>query len=158
AGGDVHGLEIDVPGATASCAVVVIGHHVALAGLSQPPYGGAGDVVAHCPGEGALLPHAAQSALVEAVGEPAGGGVRIVAHEGHGPGIGIPVVQGHDPPLLVHKEKLVEGVAHIAVAGVHHVIVGVGDLHAGLVHGHGQVGLVVEAVVAGVHLVAGADV
>ena len=68
------------------------------------------------------------------------------------------MVQGHDPPLLVDDQELVEGVAHIAVAGVHHVVIGIGDGHVALPHRHGQVGLVVQAVAAGVHLVAGADI
>ena len=68
------------------------------------------------------------------------------------------MVQGHDPSPLIHQKELVEGVADIAVAGVHHIVEGIGDLHAGLIHRHGQVGLVVETIAAGVHLVAGAEV
>ena len=68
------------------------------------------------------------------------------------------MVQGDDVPAVVHQDELVKGVGDIAGRGVRHAGEGVGDGHVPLPDGEGQVGLVVQAVTAGVHLMGRADI
>ena len=155
-GGLVHVLEVHIPVAASAHAVVVEGHDVAVGGLLQAAHRGAGGIVPDAPGKG-LKVHI-PAPVVAAAGEFAGGGVGVVAHHHRASGVGVPVVQSQDLPVLIYQNKLVEGVADIAQADVHDIVEGVGDGHIALAHRHGQVGLMVEAVTAGIHLMAGADV
>src|SRR5699024_12621915 len=43
------------------------------------------------------------------------------------PRIGVAVIQGDDFAILIHQDELVEGVGHIAIGYIHHVIVSVRD-------------------------------
>ena len=158
AAGLVHIVVVGIPVAAALArAVVAVGHDVAVTGLRQAAHRAAGGVGPCGPGK---LQHVAVAAplAVAGAGEPARARVGVVLGEHHAPGVGVAVIQGHQTAVLIHEDELVEGVAHIAVGDVHHVVIGVGDGHVALPHRHGQVGLVVEAVVAGVHLMAGAEV
>ena len=68
------------------------------------------------------------------------------------------MIQGDDIGILIHQDKLVERVGHIARGDVGHAGKGVGNLHVRLPDGEGQVGLVIEAVTGGIHRMAGVDV
>ena len=157
AGGLVHVLEVDGALSAAAHAVIVVGHHISVRGLRQTAHRAAGGVGADGSGKGDQV-HIPAPVGVPGPGEFAGGGVGVVAGEHGASGVGVAVVQGNDLAVLVHQNKLVEGVADVAVGDVHHVVEGIGDGHVALPHRHGQVGLVIEAVAAGVHLVAGADI
>ena len=148
--GDV--AQVDGTGTAARRAVIVVGRHVAAAGLGQPAQGGPGGVVAGLAGE--FL----ERDIGDQAAELAAARLGVVAHQGSPPGIGVAVVQGDDVLVAVHQHELVKGVAHVAHRGVHYLGIGVQNGHALLLHADGQVGLVVQAVAAGVHLVAGADV
>ena len=74
-------------------------------------------------------------------------------------GDGVAVVGRHQPPLLVHQHKLVEGVAHIALIDGAHPVLAVGNGHIRLPDAEDKVGLVVQPVPGGgVHGVAGMDI
>ena len=155
--GLVHILEVNGPVAAASAgAVVAVGHHIAVGGFLQAAHGGAGGVVpgGASKGKQILVP----APVPIGAGEFAGAGIGVVAHQDCAPRIGVAVIQGDDFAVLIHQDELVEGVGHIAIGYVHHVIVSVRDGHVALPYCHGQIGLVIEAVIAGVHLVAGADI
>ncbi len=156
-GGLVHPVVVHIAVAVSALAVIVIAEHVAVPGLGQPADGGSGGVGPYGPGKLKQVAVAAPG-VVALAPEPARPGVGVVLAERHAPGVGVSVVDGHDAAVLVHKDELVEGVAHIAVGLVHHVVIGVGDSHAVLLHGDGHVGLVVQPVAGGIHLVAGADI
>ena len=146
---DVHGVLSD--GGSRALTGAAVGGQVAGGGLRQVGHIGAGGILAQPAGPGGQVEGFA------AVGE--GVAPRLVVVNGQtGPsGVGVAVVQSHQPPLAVHQDELVEGVGHIALVG-HHVVIAVGDGHIGLAHREGQIGLVVQPVAGLVHLMAGTHI
>ena len=89
--------------------------------------------------------------------EGLGTGLGTVLEEGHTAGVVVAVVHGQQA-LAVHPDELVEGVADVAVAAVQDSGELVGDGHVADADGDHHIGLVIQTVVGGVHLVAGADI
>ena len=130
---------------------VVIGRHISAVGLGQAAQRGPCGVGAHLAWEGL------NSDIADPSAERPVPRLGIVHHKDGGAGIGVAVAQGDDRSILAHQHELVKGVADIAHGSVHHFIVGIQHGHALLVHAQGQVGLMVQSVDAGIHLMAGAD-
>ena len=80
-----------------------------------------------------------------------------ILHDHGRSGIGIAVVQ-RQQLVAVSQDKLVEGVAHIAIAHIHHLGILVADDHIREIDAEDHIGLMVQAVRAFVHTVAGMDI
>ena len=89
--------------------------------------------------------------------EGLGTGLLAVLEQGHGPGIVVAVVHGQQG-IAVHPDELVEGMADIAVGAVPDLGQLVRDLHVADAQGDHHVGLMVQTILGGVHLMGGADV
>ena len=68
------------------------------------------------------------------------------------------MIEGNDVPVRVNQDELVEGVADVAGVGIGDLIVYVGDFHISLTKGNQHIGLMIQPVIAAVHLVACEDI
>ena len=156
-GGLIHKVIERISVSVPACTVIVVCHDVVFGGLCQAADRSAGRVIAGLAGKISDT-SAAAPLTIGLAGEFSCRSFVVVPGMHDAAGIGVTMVQSYEVTILIDHQELVEGVADIAVAGVEDVVIGVGDGEVTLPHSHHEVGLMVQPVAAGIHLMACADV